>query len=91
MKTKIYYVLTLAVVFTASFALSNSFIGVETAYAQLQPNNNEITDSDGGNNGSGCTGSSCDEANGHKYSTLTHQGTTTCCGVVSSITGNKSS
>jgi hypothetical protein len=92
MKTKSYYLLTLAVMLTATFALSNSFIGVEAAYAQLQPTNNEITDGNGGNGGSeGCSGTTCDDANGLKYGTITYNGVTHCCGATSSSPGNKSS
>ena len=89
MKNRLYYILTFVVVFTLSFSLSNSFVGVETAFAQ----NNKLTKefSDGGGGSEGCSGGVCNGANGHKYSTLTHQGTTTCCGVVSSISGDKSS
>ena len=90
MKSKSYYLLTLAVILTACFALSNSFIGVETAYAQLQPNNKEITDGDGGSS-DGCSGTTCDDANGLKYGTITYNGVTHCCGATSSSPGNKSS
>jgi hypothetical protein len=89
MKTKFYYVLTLGVILTVSYALSNAFVGVETAYAQLQPNTEEISDNDGGNGNGDCIGGLCESSNGNHYSTLFVGATKVCCGATSSSPGCK--
>lgn len=91
MKTKFYYLLTLTVILTLSFSLSSSFVGVETAYAQLQPVNNEITDGDGGSGSSSCNGPTCDDANGHHYGDFQAGSILTCCGGSAPSSGKKSS
>jgi len=85
MKTKLYYVLTLAVVVTVSFTVSNSLFNVDTAFAQSNKLTKEFSD------GGGCSGTTCDDANGLKYGTITYNGVTHCCGATSSAPGKKSS
>lgn len=41
--------------------------------------------------GGSCTGGVCDQANGHRYSTIEVNGTSTCCGAKSTTSGDKSS
>jgi hypothetical protein len=89
MKTKFYYVLTLAVVVTVSLTVSNSLFNVDTAYAQSNKLTKEFDG--GGGGGEGCSGGTCDAANGLEYGTITYNGVTYCCGATSSSPGKKSS